>query len=163
MKITYSGQLTKSQFKKYFGLSYPNILMLIVSIVVLIILSLMLFNGAVLQGVEFTSLLGIIIPMALIIYIMYRQINIINGNKVNPKIYEEIHGEINNEGVEVNSVSTKTKIKWSEYVKFEQKKDLVLLSRKKTSNFFPRTFFSSDEDWQAFIDFAKSKINNKKK
>jgi preprotein translocase subunit SecF len=163
MKITYSGQLTKKQFQKYFGLSYPNILMLIVTIVVLIILCFMLFNGAVLQGVDFTGLLVIIVPMALIIYIMYRQINIINGNKVNSKIFEEIHGEINNDGVEVNSVSTKTKIKWAEYVKFEQKKDLVLLSRKKTSNFFPRTFFSSDEDWQAFIDFAKSKINSKKK
>jgi hypothetical protein len=163
MKITYSGQLTKKQFQKYFGLSYPNILMMVVTIVVLIILTFMLFNGAVLQGVDFTGLLVIIVPMALIIYILYRQINIINGNKVNSKIYEEIHGEINNEGVEVNSVSTKTKIKWTEYVKFEQKKDLVLLSRKKTSNFFPRTFFGSDEDWQAFIDFAKSKINSKKK
>lgn len=71
----------------------------------------------------------------------------------------EIHGVATEEGIEWNTANTKTSFEWRKFLKVRQEADLSLaFYTPRCAFYFPKNFFASDLDWQAFNSLLQSQI-----
>ena len=72
-------------------------------------------------------------------------------------------GVINDEGLTLRTAKTTQELKWSDIFKVVRSRDLVLIYlTAQKFYFFPRAFFASDEDWQAFLSLLLGKVKQYK-
>jgi hypothetical protein len=68
-------------------------------------------------------------------------------------------GTIDGEGISLKTLLLTQKFKWGDYNKIVRDRSLVILYQKNSKfNFFPRPWFSSDQDWQKFLSIVDSKV-----
>jgi hypothetical protein len=162
MDIPFQGQVTKDEltriylldFKKYHYLIYvfgPFILLFIMDFIVnfskgffdSFLLIMILISGFMICYLWWAPLIGA--------WRTYRR---------RPEIHGIIAGAINDEEVFIRTTNSTGNLKWAVYERFARNNDTVLLYYKNTRlfNFFPRSFFSSDENWQAFHRLLDGKV-----
>jgi hypothetical protein len=73
-----------------------------------------------------------------------------------------IVGEAKEAGVHMESEHSRSEIPWEAFLKRKIGKDMVLLYQSiQLTNVFPREFFASDADWQAFVDLVRRRVPEK--
>jgi len=75
-----------------------------------------------------------------------------------------ISGRVTEHGVRIETPHSQADFPWDVYYKARIGPDLVLLYQSiQISNPFPREFFASDADWQAFVDLVRQRVPLKPK
>ena len=76
-------------------------------------------------------------------------------------LHEAQTGTISEEGIELHTHHTFNRHKWEAYHYYVVTPDMVLLFLGAiTFEFYPRSFFQSDEEWQKFAGFVKEKVSD---
>jgi len=70
-----------------------------------------------------------------------------------------IVGEANEAGVRIETEHSRSDVPWEAFLKRKIGNDIVLLYQSiQTSNIFPREFFATDADWQAFVELVRRRV-----
>ncbi|HEV7507865.1 MAG TPA: YcxB family protein [Thermoanaerobaculia bacterium] len=70
-----------------------------------------------------------------------------------------ISGEAKESGVHMETEHTRSELPWDVFFKRKTGKDIVLLYQSiQVTNVFPREFFASDTDWQAFLELVRQHV-----
>lgn len=78
-----------------------------------------------------------------------------------PEMRGTFRGSVSEDGLTIQTANVATDFKWTAFRKVDRKSDLVLLFVNDDNfNFFPRSFFASDADWQAFQALVDQKIKD---
>lgn len=82
-----------------------------------------------------------------------------NAFKLQPEMSGTFSGLIRDDAVLLRTMNANQEFKWSLYKKLVRNAETVLLYQNaRCFNFFPRSFFASDADWQAFQSLLDAKI-----
>jgi hypothetical protein len=70
-----------------------------------------------------------------------------------------IVGEAKESGIRVETEHTRSEVPWDVFLKRKIGKDIVLLYQSiQLINIFPREFFATETDWQAFVDLVRRNV-----
>jgi hypothetical protein len=170
MKITFSGSISKQEYLKAIKFNYEKSLRgtkilfgiilfsLLTSIIILAIVQPAFFPQKFLYF--FPAMLGL---LAFFSFPFWLPLFFANSYERPENIYRyPVSGEIDEEEILLVSNSARSTFQWNFYTKYYFYKDMVLLFHGNNSlDIFSRSLFSTEEDWQSFIQLVKTKIKNK--
>ena len=77
----------------------------------------------------------------------------------NKLLQSSITGEANESGILLETEHSRSDFPWDVFLRRKIGKDMVLLYQSiRVTNVFPREFFASDTDWQAFVDLVSQRV-----
>jgi hypothetical protein len=80
-------------------------------------------------------------------------------NNQNNVFRRPIQGVLDENNFNVTTYISTVSINWNGYIGYRHKNDMILLYQTKNCfNILPKTLFHSDEDWNAFLEFLKSRF-----
>jgi YcxB-like protein len=134
-----------------------------------VILALLFFWAFVIvpvsHGEPFTNALpGIAIALALIGFFVYSVFvsgprKVLESHKL---LQDPFSGRITDSGVHLETPHSQADLPWDVFFRAKIGKDLVLLYQSiQLFNVFPREFFASDADWQAFLEVVRRHVSLK--
>jgi hypothetical protein len=175
MRINYAGKISKDDFLQAIFLNSPQLKLqkwLIGILVTIMVLSLFLlalspsnsFNADISR--LFPSLFpGLAVFLVIVTYpwwIPYLQLSSFDqkGN-----IYRNnVFGTIDETGLSINSAEINANFQWKVFVDYKLSKDILMLYQSKNCfNLFKPSMFSTQEEWDRFVSFAKEKVLANKK
>lgn len=161
MNITYSGRVTQKDLEHIYRLGLPQKAWITVfAVVMLIFLSIMTIYMAATD--IFTP--GLLIPLFIFVYLATYPLWVPlsaarKAYRSQPAFREEISGSITDDGIQIKLSNAESAAGWSYFTIVKRTPDVVLLYQgSNVFNFFPRSFFASDADWNAFLAFLNEKI-----
>jgi len=81
---------------------------------------------------------------------------ILQSNKL---LQAPIVGEASDSGIHLETEHTRSEFPWDVFLRRKIGKDIVLLYQSiQITNVFPREFFASDTDWQAFVEMVRQRV-----
>jgi hypothetical protein len=70
-----------------------------------------------------------------------------------------IMGEAKESGIRIETEHSRSELPWDVFPKRKITKDIVLLYQSiQVTNVFPREFFASETDWQAFVELVRQNV-----
>ncbi|HKJ27744.1 MAG TPA: hypothetical protein VJ965_08910 [Anaerolineales bacterium] len=167
MEIPYQGQYEKKQYLKgvYRALrpkTWVSILrfgLFLVFFVLLLGVMIAEFNGDGLQINEVARLVRHTLTLIILAYVsfynsirIYQKANKLWKDPITPAIRS---GVVSNQGISFRSNTQQ----WNQFIKKDVQDDMVvLLTINHQFAIFPRSFFSSDSDWNRFVQLVEAKV-----
>ena len=170
MEISFSGQFTKEDFVQAFKAHTTATILgkvFYYGIWVVVAYMVITFVSALAQGGNVTAILlsyGLpVLLMGFLIWLTYSQPYQSAKRAIkNPEFQAPVSGQVNEEQIDITTQESTVEIPWSKFQKVLDRGDFVLMYRGKNGlSLFPRRFFQSDADWQAFKNLAKEKIGRR--
>jgi hypothetical protein len=161
MNITFSGRVTQKDLEHIYRLGTPQKAWFTVfSVVMLILVSIITIYTAITD--IFTP--GMLMPLFIFVYLATYPLWIPlsaarKAYRSQPAFREEISGSITEESIQIKLSNAESTSGWGYFTSVKRSPDMVLLDQgHNVFNFFPRSFFASDADWNTFLAFLNEKI-----
>jgi hypothetical protein len=161
MEIPFKGQITQAELVSIYNLAYKGRRWLTYIFGPLFVIFLGIFiysggkvttNGFLLGDLLFSALIagGVLWEPPISARRIYQNQSEMRG------IFS---GTIDGEGISLKTILLTQKFKWGDYTKTVRDRNVVVLYQKNGRfNFFPRAWFSSDQDWQKFLSIVDSQV-----
>jgi hypothetical protein len=162
MPITFEGQISKDEFTHIFTLAFQSMLWLTYFCGPLfVILTGALIISIFREAFNPSLLLGVIFFGTMASYPLWGPSSFAQRvYKHQEEIRDLFAGSINAEEIILRTANTSLTVKWAIYKKFVRDENVVLLyQNSRFFNYFPRTVFASDEDWQDFQALLNEKVH----
>jgi hypothetical protein len=161
MEIPFQGQVTQSELIRIYNLAYKGRrwLAYVFGPLFVIFLGIFFYNGGKVSTNGF--LLGDLLFSALITggVLWEPPISARRIYQSQSEMREVISGTIDEEGILLKTIILTQKIKWGDYNKTVRDSHVVILHQKSGRfNFYPRAFFSSDQDWKTFLSIVDNNV-----
>ncbi len=167
MKIIFSGSISKQEYLKAIKFNYEKSLrgtkilfgiilfFFVFSIIFLTIVQPAFFPQKFLYFLP--AMVGLLVFFS---FPFWLPLFFANSYERPENIYRyPVSGEIDEDEILLVSNSARSTLQWNFYTKYNFYKDMVLLFRGNNSlDIFSRSLFSTEEDWQSFIELAKTNI-----
>jgi hypothetical protein len=161
MDIEFRGILTKDKLTQIFklGFKHHRLISIILIIVLLFALSLTSFltYATGFNPITVGVFVFVLIMTTYSFWAPYTSANSVYNDQSGMK--GPISGSISEDTITIQTVNSKSIVRWNLFNKIKRAPDLILLYQNSNCfNFFPQSFFS-DEDWLALNNFIDKKIS----
>jgi YcxB-like protein len=156
--IDFGGQLSKRDFYAMQRLGMGK--MRFFGLYLLICIVMVVATGG-LNSIRWSADLVKLVPMAIILGLFFAGVplSIERNWKKNPRVREPVSGRVTEDGISWQSVYQQGQFPWKAIAKWRAGKELVLAyTSPQQAMFFPRHFFQSDSDWNAFLETVKQNV-----
>jgi hypothetical protein len=163
MQIKYEGLITKEEFDKAIRIYYDQELRIwkfvCASIILLFIIAFLLqfFNILILSSPS--SMVEMFIFILLLTFPWWVPLVNKNKNQYSTNEYRyPISGEITEQNLIMNSKNIRSTVQWDGIKKYTKEDDILMLFfQKRAFSILTKSLFYSEEDWNQFINFLKTK------
>jgi YcxB-like protein len=99
------------------------------------------------------AVVGLMCTWGLIVYLSGR------AWKTTTNLQGEIHGQVNESGIEWNTAISSSKFPWAKLLRVKETEQMLLvLYTPRCAFYFPRNFFASDDEWLALKNLLASRL-----